>query len=197
MNHRHLLPQEIDLLLDGDSGFGVQPLRAHVRECGECRAELDAARELVAALEHVPHFTPSSRFAERVMQQVQVFEPWHVTARDTARQWLPRSRPAQVLAGAMAASAAFVLSLGAFWLLVRADMLVFVSGSLAERGRGVVSAALAEAITAAFGEGAGAALGGGGATGLAIALTGLLATIVASAFGLRVVAAVARRRRSA
>ena len=30
MQHRHLLPNEIDLLVDGDTGFGVQPLREHV-----------------------------------------------------------------------------------------------------------------------------------------------------------------------
>ena len=39
VNHRHLLPNEIDLLVDGEAGFGVAPLRAHVAECDECRAQ--------------------------------------------------------------------------------------------------------------------------------------------------------------
>ena len=46
MKHRHLLPNEIDLLVDGEVGFGVAPLRAHVRECAECHAKLDEAREV-------------------------------------------------------------------------------------------------------------------------------------------------------
>ena len=195
MKHRHLLPQEIDLLLDGEAGFGVQPLRAHVRECADCRQELESARELVTTLEHLPHFTPSAHFADRVLARVEVFEPWHVAARDTARQWLPRSRPAQVLAGAFAATAAFVLSIGTLWLLTRADLLVFVSQTLGERARGAVVAGFGRAIGAAFGDGAVAALGTSGTTGLALAATGLLATIVASAFGLRVLAGAARRRR--
>ena len=43
MQHRHLHPNEIDLLLDGEVGFGVAPLRAHVEGCAECRAKLDDA----------------------------------------------------------------------------------------------------------------------------------------------------------
>ena len=195
MKHRHLLPQEIDLLLDGEAGFGVQPLRAHVRECAECRQELESARELVTTLEHLPHFAPSVHFADRVLAHVQVFEPWHVAARDTVRQWLPRSRPAQVLAGAFAATAAFVLSIGTFWLRTRVDLLVFVSQTLGERARSALVTGAGRAIAAAFGDGAVAALGTSGTTGLALAATGLLATIVASAFGLRVLAGAARRRR--
>jgi hypothetical protein len=195
VNHRHLLPQEIDLLLDGETGFGLQPLRAHVRECAECRQELEAARELVTTLEHLPHFTPSAHFADRVLARVEVFEPWHVAARDTTRRWLPRSRPAQVVAGAFAATAAFVLSVGTFWLLTRADLLVFITQTLGERARAALVTGAGQAIAAAFGDGAVSALGSSGTTGLALAATGLLATIVASAFGLRVLAGAARRRR--
>ena len=196
MRHRHLLPQEIDLLLDGEAGFGLQPLKAHVRECDECRAELEAARELVLALEHMPHFAPSALFAEKVMAQVQVFEPWHVAARDSARRWLPQSRPMQWVAGAMAASTAFVLSIGALWLLGRADLLLFVTQTLGERARGAMVAGLGRLIGAAFGDAAVAALGTGSTAGVAIAATGLVATVIASAFGLRALAAAARRHRA-
>jgi hypothetical protein len=138
VRHRHLLPNEIDLLLDGDAGFGQQPLRAHVRECADCRAELEAARELVLELEHLPHFVPSVQFADRVMAQVQVFEPWHVAARDSVRRWLPQSRPLQVMGAAMAASVAFVLSIGTLWILGRADLLLFVTQTLGDRARGAL-----------------------------------------------------------
>ena len=49
--NRHLLPEEIDQLLDGEVGFGTTPLKQHVRTCAECRAELDSARVLVSQLE--------------------------------------------------------------------------------------------------------------------------------------------------
>ena len=68
MNHRHLLPDEIDLLLDDDEvGFGVAPLKAHIRDCADCRARVDEARFVVEALEDIPHFAPSHRFADRVL----------------------------------------------------------------------------------------------------------------------------------
>ena len=51
MNHRHLLPNEIDLLLDGEVGFGVAPLRAHVDGCEDCQARLARSRKVVDALE--------------------------------------------------------------------------------------------------------------------------------------------------
>ena len=78
MNHRHLLPDEIDLLLDDEVGFGVSPLRAHVRDCADCRDQVGAATLVVEALEDVQHFAPSHAFADRVMSQVPVFVPWHV-----------------------------------------------------------------------------------------------------------------------
>ena len=93
MNHRHLLPDEIDLLLDDEVGFGVAPLKAHIRDCADCRAQVDEARFVVDALEDLPHFAPSHTFADRVMSQVPVFVPWHVAARDTVRRWLPTVAP--------------------------------------------------------------------------------------------------------
>ena len=86
---RHLLPEEIDLLLDGEVGFGTAPLKAHARSCAECRAELEDARAVVRELEHLPHLSPSPLFTERIMAHVQVFVPWHVALLDTARQWMP------------------------------------------------------------------------------------------------------------
>ena len=49
MQHRHLLPNEIDLLLDGEVGFGVAPLRAHVDGCEDCQARLARSRKVVDA----------------------------------------------------------------------------------------------------------------------------------------------------
>ncbi|NUQ12691.1 MAG: hypothetical protein HUU26_10265, partial [Gemmatimonadaceae bacterium] len=92
MEHRHLTPHEFDLLVDGEEGFGVAPLRAHVDQCAACRQELEAQTRVVEALENLPHFSPSPLFAYRVMREVQVFEPWHVALRDQVARALPRSQ---------------------------------------------------------------------------------------------------------
>ncbi|HMI58475.1 MAG TPA: hypothetical protein VK511_10530, partial [Gemmatimonadaceae bacterium] len=89
---RHLLPEEIDLLLDGEVGFGTPPLKAHVRSCTVCSKELEGARALVRQLEHLPHIAPSPLFASRVMSRVQLFVPWHVALLDSVRGLIPQSR---------------------------------------------------------------------------------------------------------
>jgi hypothetical protein len=195
VEHRHLLPNEIDLLLDGEVGFGVTPLRAHVRRCPQCRAELEEARAMTAELEALPHLAPSPLFADRVMAQVQVFQPAHVAAIDTARRWLPQSRPARLLAGAAATSAAFVLSLVTIWLGANFDTLLFLAEVGVDRGRVALVNGVGRFVTGALGEPAVGALTGGGAIGLVIGLGALLAAIVAAAFALRAVTVSSRRRR--
>lgn len=198
MTDRHLNPDEIDLLLDGEVGFGVTPLKAHVRRCAQCQAELDEARALTTALEHLPHFTPSPLFAERVMAKVQVFEPAHVAATDAVRRWLPQSRPARILAGVGAGGIGLFLSVVTLWLAARIDILVFLGDLVTERASRMVVGALSGTVGAAFGQPAADALRTSGTAGLAIALAALLATIAVAAIGLRaaVGASAARRHRA-
>lgn len=193
---RHLLPQEIDLLLDNEVGFGVQPLRVHVRQCDRCRTELEEARLVVAELEHLPHFAPSAGFADRLMARVQVFEPAHVAAADTVRRWVPRSRPARVLGGLAAAAVAMVLSIGAVWLGTRLDAVVFFAGLVVDRARGAMLAGLGDVIGATLGQPALDALRTSGPAGVALGLTGLLLAVATAVFGLRAVALVSRRHRA-
>ncbi|MFL5579137.1 MAG: hypothetical protein ACJ8AO_02105 [Gemmatimonadaceae bacterium] len=193
---RHLLPQEIDLLLDNEVGFGVQPLRAHVRQCSRCRAELEEARLVVAELEHLPHFVPSTGFADRVMAQVQVFEPAHVAAVNSVRRWVPQSRPARALTGAAAAMVAMVLSVGALWLGTRIDAVVFFSGLVVDRARRAMLAGLGDFIGATLGQPALDALRTSGPAGVALGLTGLVLAVATAVFGLRALALASRRHRS-
>lgn len=197
MEHRHLLPNEIDLLVDGDVGFGVTPLRAHVRGCVHCRAELEEARGLAAALDHLPHFVPAPWFVDRVMAHVQVFEPAHVAALDTARRWLPESRPARAFAGVAAGGVGLVLSVAMLWLAARLDVVLFFTNLVAERARGTLVDALGDAAGAALGQPALDAIRAAGAAGLGLALTGLLAAIVIAAMGLRAIAGASARQRRA
>jgi hypothetical protein len=195
VEHRHLLPDEIDQLLDGEAGFGVAPLVAHVESCATCRAELAEARQVVSALERIPHFVPSPLFAERVMARVQVFEPWHVAALDTAKRWLPASRPARVLAVGATSAFALVASVLIVWVTVRLDAFLFFLGVAGQRARAAFFDAVGSAIAETFGSGALDALRAGGTTA-AIGITGFLALVILAAVGLRALVATARRRRA-
>jgi hypothetical protein len=195
VEHRHLLPDEIDQLLDGEAGFGVAPLVAHVESCAMCRAELAEARQVVNALERLPHFAPSPLFNERVMTRVQVFEPWHVSAVDTVRRWLPASRPARVVGLAATSVFALLASIGAVWMAVRLDAFLFFFDIAGQRVRAALFDSLGNAIANTFGAAAVDALRSGGVTA-AVGVTGFLLLIVLAAFGLRALVATGRRRRT-
>ena len=193
MNHRHLLPNEIDLLVDGEAGFGVAPLRAHIQECQECRARLEDARVVVEALESLPHFAPDSRLADRVMAQVPVFVPAHVAARDTVRRWLPQSAAARIAALVVAGSAAFTLTVGMIWLALQGDAVVFVSGLLGDRVRTAVVSAARDLTVALLGDAALSALQGLGAIGASLLLLAFLLAAAGTIVGIRRLAVASRR----
>lgn len=195
MNHRHLLPNEIDLLVDGEVGFGVAPLRAHVRECAECQARLDEAQSVAQALEHLPHFAPSPLFADRVMAQVQVFEPWQVAAADSARRLVPRSRPARAVALALGGSVAALLTAAVLWLGARFDLLVFFSGVAVDRGRQMALGALRDAAVSTFGSAAVTLVQSNGVAGVAVALAMFAAISAVALAGLRSMALASGGRR--
>lgn len=182
---RHLLPNEIDLLLDGEIGFGTSPLKTHVRRCAQCRAELDEARALVRELEHLPRFTPSVHFREHVMARVQVYVPWYVTLLDTVRGWIPRSRPARVLAGAGALSMLALLTSVSLLLVSRLDVLVFATDLGLARARTAALGFLSSLVAGAIGEPALQVLRTTGWLGATFAGIVLLATTVGAATLLR------------
>jgi hypothetical protein len=196
MNHRHLLPDEIDLLLDDEVGFGVQPLKAHIRDCADCRAKVEEARTVVDSLEDLPHFAPSHTFADRVMSQVPVFVPWHVAARDTVVRWLPQSRPARLAVAAMATSAASVLTVAILWIATQADVVALASGVAGGGVERVLWNAGRSVLTTVFGDQMFAIIQSTGTVGIAAALLGMLAAAAGSAAGLRALAAASYRRRS-
>ena len=193
MNHRHLLPNEIDLLVDGEAGFGVAPLRDHIDECAECRLWFDDARIVVDALESLPHFAPDSRLSERVMSQVPLFVPAHVAARDSVARWLPRPGPARVAAAAVFTSAAGLLTLTMVWLASQGEAAVFMTGLLGDRMRSAVLGAARDLTGALLGESALAALQATGAIGVSLLFTGFVLTAFGTVAGIRRLAAAGRR----
>ena len=195
MNHRHLLPNEIDLLLDGDVGFGVAPLRSHVASCERCAAELEEARAVVDALDHLPHFRPSPLFAERVMARTQIFQPWHVAALDTARRAIPTSTPARVLVGVAASTTAILLTTLTVFLVTRLEALLFIGQLLVQRGRDVVLATVNALVGGVLGDAGLGALEASGGVGIAIAILALVLSGALAAGGLRAAVSASRRNR--
>jgi hypothetical protein len=129
------------------------------------------------------------------MTKVQVFEPWYVAVGNMVARFIPRSRPARVLAGATAMVMAITLTLASVWIATRADAVVFLATVALERVRAAGLDALGALVSATLGEAGTAALPFAGSGGLTVALTTLLLTVVAAALGIRQLAVVSRRRR--
>ncbi len=194
MNHRHLLPEEFDLLLDDEVGFGVAPLREHARGCEQCRAQLEDARLIAAALEELPLFAPSYALADRVMSRVPVFVPWHVSAVETAARLLPRSRPSRLAMAGLLAAVGASLTGAALWLASRGDLVTLAADVAGDRLRGAVVQGVEGGMVTLFGPAAMDALQKGGLLGLGAIAAGFLAAAAVSAWGLRAIASAARRR---
>lgn len=195
MHVQHLRSDEIELLLDGEEGFGVAPLRAHVRSCVSCRRELESARELMVALESLPDFAPSAGFSDRVMSQVQVFEPWQAAATRTVRQLIPATRPARIAAGFGAAVTAGLATAGATWMIARADMAFILTQLGAEGVRAQVIAATNDIVSTVLGQPGLAAIRGGSPEIAAIAAGGFVGIVGMGLVGLRALASVSHRAR--
>ena len=194
MQHRHLLPNEIDLLVDQETGFGVQPLREHVRDCADCRARLDDARELVSTLAEVPLFAPRVGLADRVMSQVPVFVPWHVAARDAAVRMVPATPAARALAASLVAVVGTVLTGLTLWVATRGDALGMFAGLVGDQAREAAASAAGSVMVAVFGPQVVNAIQQVGPIGVALATGGFLAASLATVFGLKLIATSSRAR---
>jgi len=194
VQHRHLLPNEFDLLLDEESGFGVQPLREHVRGCAECSARLAEAKELVASLDELPLMSPRMGMADRVMTQVPVFVPWHVAARDTVTQWMPASPVMRAVAATLIAVVGSVLTGVTLWIATRGDVFAMFTGLAGEGVRNTASQAAGDVIVALFGPQLATAVQQVGPIGVALAGGGFLVASLATVFGLRLIATSSRAR---
>ena len=195
MDHRHLLPEEIDLLLDGEEGFGVNPLKAHVAQCAGCRAEFEAQREVALALEELPHIAPSARFSDKVMANVQVFEPWHVSVRDNLRRALPRTQVGRALVFGTGGVMAVTMTVLTVWLAHRADAVLFLGTLIGQRTRDAISGGMHDAVVATVGQGAATTVASNGLAGVAVAASILAIAVLGTAFGLKTLASAARGRR--
>ena len=200
MQHRHLLPDEIDQLLDGETGFGIAPLEAHVRECEECRAELEAERQLVEAVEGLPRLAPSPLFADHVLAQVNVYVPWDIEVRDAAAGWVqrfvPRSQPLRLLAGAGGLTVGLALSVACVWLFGHIEGVFFFSSLARARLRDALIEQLGVVVSALFGARAVDALGSAGPLMLLAFVGAFVVLVLLAGFAVRSVVSTSRRGRA-
>lgn len=195
MKHRHLLPDEIDQLLDDELGFGMAPLKAHLSECDDCRGRFEDARAVTDLIDKLPHLVPSHRFADGVMNKVEVFVPWHVAARDSIASWIPAAGRSRKVAMVVGAGVAGVLTIATAALATQSDLLVFAADVVTDRARDLVVGGMGNLVVGLFGAQAFDAVARYGVMGF-VAVGGLLLLgaggTVAS---LRALAATASRRR--
>lgn len=195
MQHRHLLPNEVDLLLDGEVGFGVAPLAAHVDECSACRARLADARLVVDALEDLPHFAPTLRFADQVMAKVQVVEPWYAVPLEGFRRLVPQSPAMRVVTATTATVAAATTSALALWLALRADAALYLFGLVTDRARNALVSGAAALAGQLFGQPGLDALRSGSLGGLALGAGLIVVAVGGATFGFRALATASHRAR--
>ena len=195
MEHRHLLPDEFEDILDGEAGEATAALRAHLDSCAECRAEVAKRSELTRMLDQLAHHGPAPLFSYRVMSQVQVFEPWHVALRDTVRRLVPRTTAARWVAGVTAFGMAGLLTLAGLWVALNAESAWLFTEVGFKRVRTAVLSSMRGAIESAFGRDALNAIEGSGASGSIIAVSVVVGVILIAALGFRVAAVASRRRR--
>ena len=192
--NRHLLPVEFDQLLDGDVGFETAPLKAHVRSCDQCRAELETARLLVRDLGQLPRLAPSAAFSDKVMARVQLFTPWHIALGDSLSALVPTSRRWRIAATAGLATGGALVTAVMILALIRLDAVLFVGEMVWDGLRTGAMSALSSGVAALLGDGAGEAFRASGSIGVAVLLAALTVTALVAASALRAVATRARSR---
>lgn len=192
--NRHLLPSEIDLLVDGDGGFGLSELAAHADQCAACRARVRDGRLVAQALDALPHAKPSLGFADRVMQRVEVYQPWYVAAWDGAERFVPRSVPLRRAAVALLALGSVTVTGGGLWLATQTNGLSVMGASLATQGQTAAASAVGDALGTLLGPAAAGLLRSGTVGTVALGAGALLLAVGAAAAGFGRLASAARRR---
>lgn len=193
MQGKHLRPDEIELLLDGEEGFGVATLWAHAASCATCQAQLDKGRELMVALDSLPDFAPSRAFADSVMSEVHVFEPWYAALARNATSVVPSTRVGRIAAGLGAAITAGLGTAAATWAVARADMAFILTQLGLEQFRVQFSAAVSDLVRTVVGQQGLDQLSGSSPETIALVLGGFVAAAGIGVVGIRALVTPSKR----
>lgn len=196
MNETHLTPADIELVVDDDAAPAAALLVAHADGCAQCRTALDEARFVGEMLSTAPHLKPPREFTDKVMTQVQVSEPWHVTAAGALRALWPERGAARLLMASAAVLAGLVTTAAMIAVSMRSGEVAMLGTMLGGRWREAVVQQGSALVASAFGGRALALLHESGWTALAVAVPLFVATAGVALAGLRAAGVRARERRT-
>jgi len=116
----HPTAERLEALIEGtlDPGEAVV-VESHVLGCAQCETEAEELRALFDALGRMGHFSPSHGFADRVMLQVRLPDPWYVRAGQALQTFIPRTRRGWAFASSMLAIPVVSFTALVLWLLSR------------------------------------------------------------------------------
>ena len=96
-------------------------LESHVMSCESCQTEVAEWRSLFTAIKDLPQFAPSKHFADLVMANVKLPDPWYVKAAARVKSemtlWMPKSNKGWAFATATLGIPFFAFGALFAWLL--------------------------------------------------------------------------------
>jgi hypothetical protein len=117
---QHLTPDDIDALLRD----GADPsLLEHMIDCAECALLMGQQRAVVASLDALPHFSPSEDFADQVMFQVAVPDPFAMRSMATARRRVLETGRSRALAASVAIMLVGAMAASIIWTSLNRELL--------------------------------------------------------------------------
>jgi hypothetical protein len=116
---QHLTPDEIDSLLQGES---TPSQLEHLNDCAECSLLLGQHRAVVASLEALPLFDPGDEFADQVMFQVAVPDPFAMRSMATARRRLLETGRSRAFAASVAVALVGMMTASIIWTWLNREL---------------------------------------------------------------------------
>ena len=124
----HLSPDDVELWLNGT--LGAERTR-HLDLCPECFDRAQTEREIVEQLAALPPMAPSAGFADRVMAQVTVADPF---ALRSFRQRIFATRRSMAIAAGLALAVVGSMAASVAWSLANQGVLVSAGNWLLAQG---------------------------------------------------------------
>jgi hypothetical protein len=124
----HLSPDDVELWLSGSLD---DERTRHLDLCPECFDRAQAEREIVEQLAALPLMTPSAGFAERVMTQVTVADPFVLRS---LRRRIFATRRSMAVAASLALAVVGSMAASVAWSLANQDVLFSAGNWLLAQG---------------------------------------------------------------
>jgi anti-sigma factor RsiW len=194
VTQNHLLPADIELLVDGDAPAADARVHGHLASCPACQRRVAEAHRIASALEVMPHAKPAFGFSDRVMKNVAVTPPWYAALWQRVQPLVPQSRAVRSLAMLGASVTGVALTLGGLWMVWRADGAAMLGTKAVAEGRVAVAGVADDALTALVGEMAMAALRRGGLPAAMIGGGVFIVAVALAIAGFNALAVASQRR---